>query len=149
MKHIEHIVGYMRFKARLDNLDVRINEAEINEYAKSYDWNPFVYYVLNKNAFEPYRPSKHGRSDSGYFPILPCIAFNSDGLPRWESIGLPYPLTEQASETINLYWAKHNLLELTDYRDKELLNFCPLIDFYSYTMRCSMKIYRDYLEHYP
>ena len=60
MKHIEHIVGYMRFKARLDNLDVRINEAEINEYAKSYDWNPFVYYVLNKNAFEPYRPSKHG-----------------------------------------------------------------------------------------
>ena len=144
MKHIEHIVGYMRFKARLDNLDVRINEAEINEFAKSRDWNPYVLYVLNKGAFEPYRSSKHGLFRHYWQnPILPCIAFNSDGLPRWENTG------ELASETIRIYWEKHNLLELSDDTDKELYNFCPLVTYSIHKMRWSMSNYRYYLEHYP
>ena len=153
MKHIEHIVGYMRFKARLDNLDVRINEAEINEYAKSRDWNPFVYYCLNKGVFEPFDPSKHGWKY--HSPVMPYIGFSSDGLPRCESIGLTYwtddGIPMAVSETINLYYGKHNLLELSDLgeTDKELLNFCPSVDYYSYKMRLSMKVYRDYLEHYP
>ena len=154
MKHIEHIVGYMRFKAKLDNLDVRINEAEINEYAKSRDWNPFVYYCLNRGVFEPFCPKKHGWKY--HSPVMPYIGFNSDGLPRFESIGLTWyhdnkGIPMAVSEPINLYYGKHNLLELSDLgeTDKELLKFSPLVDYYSFKMRFSGKVYRECLEYYP
>ena len=116
MKYIDHVVDYMRFKIEYEGLKIPIYEQDER-------------HIIN-NFKQGQR--KWGGISQRRIPPITELVFDDEGLPIDDyNYGWDWENKEWlVLSPIRLYWNKHNLHELTDYKYRDRVSIMPLLDTY-------------------
>ena len=112
MKHIDHVVGYMRFKIEYEGLDIQLDEHDECHIIKRFKEGQRYWGGIRQPVAE--------------------LLFDDEGLPIADyHYGYDWPNKEWlVLSPIRLYWNRHNLHKITDNKYIGKVEIMPLLDIH-------------------